>query len=400
MSKTQLYKTTIDLGFKLLSKNDMKEFEKAIATYLSPLDFPMPSPDIASTNVGIEIGTTPASLNSTLPEPSQSVDQISSNYFQDLRNYFEKQPDLLYGLSVFASEGVNKNRDVFLRDILCRIFKTPRNKFVDWEHDAEGENKGGQNPEGYQIVGHIYDSKLASQITGSMIPDEDVFVGEDGKYFSKDSQWRGQPLDLLVAWVLYKFQFPELATIVENMTDIDREKFGVSMEILFSDYKFRIGGVIDPEESFDFDGNSTGAWEVRKGDKLADTLQKLWIEGKGRTWNGRDVVRVLGGDIFFSGMAITRNRANTRSLNLSVGSYIEKIKKENTQPSELLEFIRAVASKSETFDLATCEIVDGKPSCGCINKAFAAEIDNLNNNLDDLISSIAKIKTKDQTREV
>lgn len=354
----ELFKTTIDLEVSLKMKKK-GAFKKAVSSYLDELE------------------------------------EFGSPYFGDLRGLVLKQPDLLYGLSVLASEGVNKNKDTFLRNTLARIYQTIRHKFVDYEHDPEGEDPKGGNPENYQIVGHVYDSQLVVQGTGQQIPDHEAFIAEDGKWFAEDSPFRNQPLDVQVAWVLYKFQYPELAEEVLKLSAEDPGRFGVSMEILFNDYKFRIGGMVDPTESFDFDGNTLGVTEVRKGDPLADMLQDGWNEGKNRVYKGLPVVRILGGDIFFSGMAITKNRANSRSWNLSVASVADSaIKAEKEETKEFTSLLKAVSSRSKDFDINECKIVNGEPDCDCITKAVSAEITTLQDEINKLLESISAIRTQ------
>ena len=60
--------------------------------------------------------------------------------------------------------------------MLCSIFKTPRHKLVNYEHDTHAENEL-KNPNEYKVVGHIYDSALATQ-DGRVIPEWDIFVSE------------------------------------------------------------------------------------------------------------------------------------------------------------------------------------------------------------------------------
>ncbi len=299
----------------------------------------------------------------------------------------DKELDLFYGLSILASEGVNKNSDTFLRDILINIFKTPRHKFVDWEHDVQALDKKA-NPDRYKVIGHIYDSCLATQ-EGFHIPEYDVFKAMDGKWFPEDSQWRDKALDIIVAWVIYKFEFPEIVDKILKYAEENPDTFGVSMEILFSDYKFRIGGAVDPAESFDFDANSIGIKEVCKGEPLADILQKDWAIGKNRTYNGLPVIRILGGNIFFSGMAITENRANKRSWNISLAKDISK----EFKSQDLIDLVEAVAKRSN-IDMSTCNIVNGEPDCECLEKAISAEVEAFEAALSELEIAISAAKKK------
>lgn len=341
----EFFKTYLDVDFK---KRDTGSFLKAISSYGSD-------------------------------EPTAVQEYVTSP-----NKLLEKQLDLFYGLSILVSEGVNKNSDTFLRDILIGARNTPLHKFVDWEHDVHGENKK-VNPEKYQVIGHIYDSTLAAQ-DGSYIPEYDVFKDLDGKWFSKDSSWRDKPLDIVVAWVIYKFEFPEIIDAILRLESEKPGSFGVSMEILFSDYKFRIGGGVSPTEDFDFDANTMGIREVRKGDALADMFQKEWNEGKYRTWNGLPVVRILGGTVLFSGMAITANRANKRSWNIS---FAKDMIKEFKDP-DLIKLVEAVAKKSG-MDMSTCNLINGEPDCECVEKTIAMELETLEANLNEISKKLPKL---------
>lgn len=307
-------------------------------------------------------------------------------FFVDLRGLIEKQPDLLYGLSILVSEGSNANDDGFLRRTLADIFKTPRNKFVDFEHDVDALNIF-KNPNKYKVVGHIYDSSLTTQ-DGTIIPDDAVTPDVDGEYFDAESNFRGKPLDITVAWVLYKFQYPELAQMVESRFESnDNATFGVSMEVLFTDYKYRVGD-FSAAESFDFDATTIGATEARKGGPLFDKLEELWK--KRFKYNGEKITRILGGEIFFSGMAITKNRANGRSWNLSIanaGQIFIDTEKETMTNKELLSLVKSVASKNSSIDLDKCEIVGGKLDCGC-NINIGAASQGLENQLAESIGAL------------
>lgn len=313
-------------------------------------------------------------------------------FFYDLRGLIEKQPDLLYGLSILVSEGSNANDDGFLRPILASIFKTPRNKFVDYEHDVDGTNVF-KNPTKYKVVGHIYDSSLTTQDNLAVpIPEDLIVQNSDGTWFPPQSSYDGKPLDITVAWVIYKFQYPELAQIVEDRFDAqDNEKFGVSMEVLFTDYKYRVG-MYDPAETFDFDAASIGAVEARKGDPLFPKLEELWKK-RGR-YNGQKVTRILGGEIFFSGMAITKNRANNRSLNLSIASVGQDFianEEQTVENKDLLSLVKSVASRDSLIDLNTCEIIDGKPSCACIESVASKNLDKIILGIDSIRADVEEV---------
>ena len=321
----------------------------------------------------------------------------SDQYATSIRNLIEKQPDLFYGVSVLVSEGTNKNSDVFLRNKLLEIFKSPRHKFIDYEHDEAGNNFV-KNPKRYKVIGHIYDSAVSMQESGEIVPEDQIAKGDDGEYFSWEPAFKNKSIDIVVAWVIYKFLYPELVNYIIEGSTKDPDHFGVSMEILFSDYKFRIGGPVDPTEDFEDDGNQLGYQEVVKGEKLAEMFQKDWQKGKWRTYEGKSVVRVLGGEMFFSGMAITANRANARSWNLSVGSQqLEEM--EPQADSEVMGLLHAIANKSEDFEMTTCKIEQDGPDCDCIEKALAAESESIRADIDYISKALAELMSADAIKK-
>lgn len=334
-----------------------------------------------------ESGSREKAIGSYLTSDAPVAEGVDANIVYSPNQILEKQLDLFYGLSVLVSEGVNKNSDAFLRNILIENFKTPRHKFVDWEHDVHAENKKA-NPDRYQVIGHIYDSVLSTQ-DGMSVPEFDVYKDSDGTWFGKDSNWRGRPLDIVVAWILYKFEFPDLVDEILKLALDKPDTFGVSMEVLFSDYKFRIGGAVSPTEDFDFDANSMGIKEVRKGEPLADMFNEGWNDGKFRTWNGLPVIRIMGGTFFFSGMAITANRANKRSWNISFAKEIL----DDFKSKDLIELVQAVAKKG-SMDMSSCKIVNGEPDCECLEKAVASEIEIIGKLLEEMTEAISAVKKR------
>lgn len=354
--KEKLFRTTVDLDMKINPRNN-GSFKKAVADYLD----------------------------------TQEVLPIikSENHLSLHKGQW--QPDLAYISSILVSEGRNDNGDGFLRPKLIEAYETPENKFVDFEHDPDGKNDRGQNPKKYQIVGHIYESVISLQRDGKIVPESEVYRDGDNKWFSLGSLWRDTPIDLVVAWVIYKFQFPELAEMTEAATLDSPTKFGVSMEVLFSDYKYRVGP-FDPAEEFEYDATMDGCVEARKDTPFAEELGKLWRSRQ--KYNGQDITRILGGTMFFSGMAITKNRANRRSVNLSIASQIEEEVanlKAETEETDLTKLVRVVASRNQ-MDLAKCELVDGEPSCGCIENAIASELDSITKGMNDLAETIRERK--------
>lgn len=301
------------------------------------------------------------------------------NYHIGLTSLILKQPDLLNVTSRFASEGANKNREVFLKCVLAKAWETPRNKFVDFEHDPNGTNYigtdwEGKNPDKYHIVGHIWDSALMTQ-DGDKIPPEEIYIDTDGQAFKMGSVYRNSKLDILVSWVLYQWEFEDLAELIqEQYNDGADGDFGVSMEVLYSDYKYRVGE-FDVNETFEYDSNKDGILEAKKGTAMGNILHKYWQDRK--EYNGKPVYRILGGTLFFSGMGIVRSRGERRAINLSVASHIGSyLQKTSASSREIDVLIKSVASKN-TNDFSKCSIQeDGLPSCACMEENMIHEIDS------------------------
>ncbi len=339
--KETLYKTVIESTIK--PQKSFKNFKKALADYFD----------------------------------DEEIDPTDPFHISKVRSLIESQPDLLYNSSVFVSEGGNANNDVFLRDTLFSIFKTPRNKLVNYEHDTHGQDSI-KNPKGYQVVGHIYDSLVATQ-AGEMIPEFEIVRNGDS-WLADDSPFKGKPVDILVAWVLYQFEFPKLADLIMSKSEESDKGFGVSMEVLFSDYKFRVGHY-DATEPFDKDGNELGYLEAKKGSPMGLLLEQYWKKRK--PYEGKPVYRIPGGTIFFSGMAITGNKAGERSFNIAVASA--------SGESRIDTIIKAVASKNKGQDFSACEIIDGEPNCECLELTVASQLQEL----EEVVTEISlKLKGK------
>src|ERR1035437_6665464 len=103
--KLKLYSATLDVNIEVEKQGSLK---KAISEYLPLMELIIPESIV---NDG---------FNKLYPLGQECV---------------LEQPDLLYITSTFASEGTNKNNDVFLRSTLGRIYQTAKHKFVDYEHD-------------------------------------------------------------------------------------------------------------------------------------------------------------------------------------------------------------------------------------------------------------------------
>lgn len=268
----------------------------------------------------------------------------------------EKQIDLLYCTALYASEGDNKNKDYFLRQTLIGSRKTPIMKFVDFQHNVKLDAAQSFKGQTIGICGHIYDAALMLE-NG----DEQIVVAEDKIIAEqKDGQTvytldypnaEKYRLHLLVAFVIYEFEFPDLAVeIKKSVAGDSKVNLSVSMEIMFSDYKLRVGK-ISPFETFA--ETPKGAEDFFKGNDLVPMLNQ--IRESGSEYKGKPVVRVMGGENFFSGMGIVFFPANKYSVLESAGDTEGDVKRICTPVSDgrgnvtMKCVVQAVASQRRLF---------------------------------------------------
>ena len=224
------------------------------------------------------------------------------------------QLDLLHCTALFVSEGKNNNHDFFLRQAVIASRHTPKLKFVDFQHKTKANESEYFRGEKIGICGHIYDSTLMLENGKEQIlVDEKKILQktENGKtvYTLDYPNVEKYTLHLLVAFVIYSFEFPGLAEeIKKSVSGESKLDLRVSMEVLFSDHKYRVGE-ISPFESFE--DVRAGSQDYYKGDKIEAVLESLRV-GK-NPYQGKPVYRVIGGEMFFSGMGIVFFPANAYS---------------------------------------------------------------------------------------
>src|SRR3990167_4843478 len=125
----------------------------------------------------------------------------------------ERQMDLLYGTSLFVSEGENLNGDYFLRQQMIAARQTPIFKPVDFLHSVSGAIFKGRM---IGICGNIYDSSLMLEkgTEQILVPESKILTEEKNGQtiykldFPNAETYR---LHLVTAWVVYSFEFPDLA---------------------------------------------------------------------------------------------------------------------------------------------------------------------------------------------
>ena len=198
----------------------------------------------------------------------------------------EKQKDLLYFKAVFVSSGTNKNAVTFLPSELIKARNSIAQKAVDLEHK---EN---------EVVGHIYSYSFLTT-EGTEIPLDSL---------SLDKSIAGNidetPMDIVVAGVIYKARFPELAQ------EVNDKKWFISMEAYFETFDLKVGSIILPLES----AKSLGLSENSVGKTVKAKFSK-----SDREYHRCLVSRVLR-NIIFSGSGIVKEPANPNSLFIETAS--------------------------------------------------------------------------------
>lgn len=188
-----------------------------------------------------------------------------------------KTPDVLFFSGIFVSSGENLNKAFFLPSELVSSHATIDNKALDLEHEET------------TVVGHIYSS---------------AFVDREGKKLEMDDlqkmsaeELERMDIDVMIAGILYKSRFPELADEVKD------NKWKLSMEAYYSDYDVKVGDVILSRK----EAEAVGLASEDKLGRMARIIKSGTEIAKG------EVARVLRG-ILFSGCGLVKNPANPRSL--------------------------------------------------------------------------------------
>jgi len=200
-----------------------------------------------------------------------------------------KTPDLLFFSGIFVSSGANLNNAYFMPSELVKAADTISHKAIDIEHQES------------EIIGHIYDSKFIDR-NGNLLDLNEV-VNMNANELDK------MDIDVMIAGILYKSRFPELAK------EVTEGKWKLSMETYFQDYDIKVGSVImsrKEAEALGFANEIVG--------RLAKILKK------GKEIAEGEVSRVLR-SLLFSGCGVVKNPANPRSVILETAKkQIEKNK--------------------------------------------------------------------------
>lgn len=221
----------------------------------------------------------------------EGTDELKKEVASIVKFPQNKTPDMLFFSGIFVSSGENLNKAYFLPSELVKAHNTIDHKAIDIEH---GET---------DIVGHIYDSAFID--TAGTKLDIDVL----GKLTEEEINKLN--VDVVIAGILYKSRFPELAEEVKD------SKWKLSMETYYSDYDIKIGNVIMPRKQ----AESLGLASDDVLGRVAKLLKKGVEIAKG------EVARVLR-NLLFSGCGLVKNPANPRSLILETAAKKAQAEKE------------------------------------------------------------------------
>ncbi len=212
----------------------------------------------------------------------------------------EKQNDLQYIRSILVSTGTNKNGAHFMPSEMLKAHNTVINKAIDIEHDEE------------KVIGHIYECAFLHKDGEQFDPNEAIAEAEEAGTDLDDLD-----IDIVVAGVIHKMRFPELADEVSN------GDWKVSMECFFKDFDIKIGDTIISRQEAQALGYDPS--------ELIGNFVKITANNK--ELGVHSAARVLRG-ITFSGMGIVKNPANPHSIILETADVKEK-KEKNTAVIDL-----------------------------------------------------------------
>ena len=219
----------------------------------------------------------------------------------------QNQSDLYYFKSVLVSTGWNDNDDIFHREEVWAARNTPEDKQTNLNHNEK------------EIVGHMTSSFFLDDdhniLTAETLEDlpEYFNIGVGSVLYTC---WTDSELEAKVASIIYELEHP--GDHIEN-------PWGVSMECLYPHFDYSLK-------------NEDGTEEIIKREESTAYLTKyLKRYGGAGVYNGRRIGRLLR-DYSFSGVALTKNPANPKSVilnNLVTASAIEANNEEKYMQEEL-----------------------------------------------------------------
>jgi hypothetical protein len=179
---------------------------------------------------------------------------------------------------------------------MLRAHNTVVNKAIDIEHDEE------------KVIGHIYECAFLHKDGEQFDPNQTIAEAEESGASLDELD-----IDIVVAGVIHKMRFPELADEVSN------GDWKVSMECYFKDFDIKIGDTIITRQEAQMLGYDPN--------ELVGNFVKITANNK--ELGVHPAARVLRG-ITFSGMGIVKNPANPHSIILETADVKDKKEKNTT----------------------------------------------------------------------
>ncbi len=217
-------------------------------------------------------------------EGTEELKQEAASVVQFPEN---KTPDMLFFSGILLSSGENLNKAYFMPSELVKAHNTIVNKAIDIEHAED------------KVVGHIYSSVFTDR--------NGIKLDMETLKNMKQDVLENIDIDVVIAGLLYKSRFPELAEEVEN------SKWKLSMETYFTDYDIKIGDLILSKK----EAEALGLASDEVLGRVARILKKGKEIAKG------EITRVLR-NLLFSGCGLVKNPANPRSVILETADKKEQ----------------------------------------------------------------------------
>jgi hypothetical protein len=216
-------------------------------------------------------------------DPSQEDRFIAKASIQPLRGLLPADinpadnPDLLYIAADGAVAGLcNKNQDAISGTTALAIYRSCASKYISIDHDRS------------KVVGVVLYPGLTRFGTSEPItPEEAAALNE--------------PFNISFAGVLWKVIAGQMARYIRKVDGaLDSDALSMSWEIAFNDFSIGVG--------------SKNLWDARvvgaQDEGFADLNKRLRSKGgSGKTEDGKDLFRIIGGDAVLLGFSIVGNPA-------------------------------------------------------------------------------------------
>lgn len=310
---------------------------------------------------------------------ARSFASIKDRLSPDFGALQNKSLDLTYLRGVFASSGMNLNRDVFTPAEMFKALASTCMKPINIEHQMEENNSYldfwqyfGDTKNTNKIVGCIYDAALVFEKTGEVVYASEVFSMSDEdkqKYLSRDDLEDSTKCHIIIAGVLWNFIFPKSIADIAILTKWGY--MGLSMEALFTDYDFLVANKI-----------------VKKDQ---DPLNESYFN-QGLEVGGSKVGRVLR-NVLFSAAGLVENPANPDAY-----EYITTIAKDATTMKSCASLVFNDI-KGEDLEMSIEKLLESNQLLASTNSDLTKKLDAATAQLGDMQKSVDVLKTASASKD-